>query len=50
MNNPPFISALAAAAAQMHELFLSLQEAGFSEEQAMRIVIATVTGRDPGSM
>lgn len=41
----PFLTDLAAAAAQAHEMFLAFQEAGFTEEQAMRLVIAVMTGR-----
>lgn len=49
MKQPPhppegFVTALAAAAQQAHELFTALQEAGFTEEQAMRIVIGVLRG------
>jgi hypothetical protein len=34
-----FLTPLLAAAVQLHELFENLTEAGFTEEQALRIVI-----------
>lgn len=37
------ISELAAAALGAHELFLAYQAAGFTEDQSMRLVAATVT-------
>jgi hypothetical protein len=37
-NHPPLLTALQAAAIELHELFLNLCNAGFSEDQAMRIV------------
>lgn len=40
-TNP--ITALAAAAASIHELYQSLVDAGFRDDQALQIVIAMVT-------
>lgn len=37
MENNEFISPMAAAAVSIHELYLSLAQAGFSEMQAMRL-------------
>lgn len=37
------MTALAAGAAQLHELFRSYVEAGFTEPQAMQIICAMVT-------
>jgi hypothetical protein len=34
---------LAAAAAQLHELFVSYVEAGFTEDQALRLIIGVIT-------
>jgi len=42
----PIITALAAMAAQAHELFTSMQAAGFTEEQAMTLVIGMMRGGD----
>lgn len=38
------ITALAEGAAQIHELFLAYVNAGFTPEQALRIVIGMVQG------
>ena len=40
----PF-SKLTAAAAELHEIFKAYTEAGFTPEQALRIVIAIVTAK-----
>jgi hypothetical protein len=40
----PF-SKLAESAAELHEMFRACTEAGFTSEQALRIVIAIVTAR-----
>lgn len=37
------LTELAAGAVQLHELFLAQVEAGFTEQQAMQIVIAVLT-------
>jgi hypothetical protein len=37
------MSRLGAAAAQMHELYLSYVEGGFTEEQALRIIIGILS-------
>lgn len=37
------LTELAAGAVQLHELFLAQVEAGFTEPQAMQIVIAVLT-------
>lgn len=42
------LAELAAAAAQLHELFLSYVHAGFTENQALRIVIGVITGSAGG--
>ena len=39
------LTELAAAAAQLHELFSSYLEAGFTAEQALQLVIALITQR-----
>lgn len=41
------ITALAAAAAQLHELYKSYVAAGFTEEQALRLVIAALQTAAP---
>lgn len=38
------LTELAAGAVQLHELFLAQVAAGFTEQQAMQIVIAVLTG------
>lgn len=45
MSNSPQdpLTELAAGAVQLHELFLAQVEAGFTEPQAMQIVIAVLT-------
>lgn len=40
----PELSALAAAAVQLHEMFVELVEAGFSELQALYLVAQVMTG------
>jgi len=42
------ITQLAAAAIQLHELYRSYVTAGFTEEQAMQIILAIVTPRPNG--
>lgn len=42
------LTELAAAAAQLHELFVSYVNAGFTENQALRIVIGVITGANGG--
>lgn len=37
------LTELAAGAVQLHELFLAQVEAGFTEPQAMQIIIAIIT-------
>ena len=37
------ITVLGEAAAQLHELFRSYVEAGFTEDQALKLIIAIVT-------
>lgn len=45
MSNSPQdpLTELAAGAIQLHELFLAQVEAGFTEPQAMQILIAVIT-------
>ena len=38
------LTLLAAVAAQMHELFVSLVNAGFDKQEALQIVIGVATG------
>jgi len=39
------LTPLVNAAVEAHELFLAFQEAGFTEEQAMKLVIGILTKR-----
>jgi hypothetical protein len=41
------LSALAAAAAQMHELFLAWVGAGFTRAEALQMIIAVLTKAQP---
>jgi hypothetical protein len=42
-NGPPDpITVLMAGAVQMHELYLAFMKAGFTEDQALRLVIAVI--------
>lgn len=38
MSNDPFVSILTQAAVQMHELYEAFKDAGFTDEQAFRLV------------
>lgn len=46
---PDPMTLLAAAAVQMHELFRSYVEAGFTEEQAMELLIAVMNMNQGGA-
>ena len=39
---PPFITPIQGSALQLHELFQSLVAAGFTEEQALELLKATI--------
>jgi hypothetical protein len=47
-NPQPPLTELAAAAVQQHELYRSWVDAGFTEDQAMILLVAILTGRVGG--
>jgi hypothetical protein len=48
-DKPPRLGELFTAAITLHEMFISLVEAGFTEEQAMELVKAALAAGSPPS-